>query len=80
MRQRKLKSNEQLKKEYYQLREADINNLKILKTEIDSFISRNKVDEEGLRIINNITMTLGAFKESYLTRLINFLKQGHQIS
>jgi hypothetical protein len=75
-----LKSNEQLKKEYYQLREADINNLKIIKTEIDSFISRNKVDEEGLRIINNITMTLGAFKESYLTRLINFLKQGHQIS
>ena len=75
-----MKSNEQLKKEYYQLREADINNLKILKTEIDSFISRNKVDEEGLRIINNITMTLGAFKESYLTRLINFLKQGHQIS
>ena len=75
-----MKSNEQLKKQYYQLREADINNLKIMKTEIDSFISRNKVDEEGLRILNNITTALGAFKESYLTRLFNFLKQGHQVS
>lgn len=75
-----MKSNKQLKREFYQLREADINNLKIIKSEIDNFIKRNKVDEEGLRILNNATTALSATKEAYLSRLFNFLKQGHQIS
>ncbi len=74
-----MKSNKQIKREFYQLREADINNLKIIKSEIDNFIKRNKVDEEGLRILNNATMTLGSFKEAYLTRLFNFLKLGHMV-
>jgi hypothetical protein len=75
-----LKSNQQVKKEFYKLRESEIENLKFMKQEIDSFIKRNKVDEDGLRTLNNITTTLRAFKESYLSRLINFLKQGHIIN
>ena len=75
-----MKSNQQVKKEFYKLRESEIENLKFMKQEIDSFIKRNKVDEDGLRTLNNITTTLRAFKESYLSRLINFLKQGHIIN
>jgi len=74
-----LKSNKQIQKEYYQLRETEINNLKIIKLEIDSFIKRNKVDEEGLRQLNNFTAAFTAFKEAYLSRFINSLKQGHMV-
>ena len=71
-----MKSNKQVKKEFYRLRQAEIENLKIIKSEIDYFIKVNKVNEEGLRILNNMTTTLSAFKEGYLSRLFNFLKQG----
>ena len=71
-----MKSNKQAKREFYRLRETEIENLKILKSEIDNFIRVNKVNEEGLRILNNMDSSLGAFKEGYLSRLFNFLKQG----
>tara|TARA_R100001244_G_C5067180_1_gene110421 strand:- start:106 stop:333 length:228 start_codon:yes stop_codon:yes gene_type:complete len=74
-----LKSNKQIQKEFYKLRESEIENLKLTRSEIDNFIKRNKVDEEGLRILNNITTTLGSFKESYLSRLLKFLKLGHMV-
>ena len=74
-----MKSNNQIKKEYYQLRETEIGNLKIIKSEIDSFIKRNKVDDEGLRQLNNFAASLTSFKEAYLSRFINSLKQGHMV-
>ena len=74
-----MKSNKQIKKEFYQLRESEIENLKLMKSEIDNFIERNKVDEDVLRLLNNFTTSLGAFKEAYLSRFINSLKQGHMV-
>jgi len=74
-----LKSNKQIQKEFFKLRESEIENLKLMKSEIDNVIKKNKVDEEGLRLLNNITTTLGAFKESYLSRLLKFLKLGHML-
>ena len=74
-----MKSNKQIQKEFFKLRESEIENLKLMKSEIDNVIKKNKVDEEGLRLLNNITTTLGAFKESYLSRLLKFLKLGHML-
>ena len=74
-----MKSNNQIKKEYYQLRETEISNLKLIKSEIDSFIQRNKVDDEGLRQLSNFTASFASFKEAYLSRFINYLKQGHMV-
>ena len=74
-----MKSNKQIQKEFFKLRESEIENLKLMKSEIDNVIKKNKVDDEGLRLLNNITTTLGAFKESYLSRLLKFLKLGHMV-
>ena len=47
--------------------------------ELKSFVEKNTLDEAGIRTLSNVISELELFKETYLWRFINALKQNHMI-
>ena len=62
-----------------ELNESEIQNIKFTITQLQEIIDNKKVDDNSLTKIDNILVTLSAFRTTYVKRLIKLLKRNHML-
>lgn len=74
-----MQSKKNIEKNFIKLTSLEIKELKTLVEEVNFLIKSGTISEDGLRTIMNAHRTLDNFKETYILRLINILKQNHML-
>lgn len=73
-----MKSREEALKSIGNITENETKKLEYLKYQIDTLLTKNVVDEEGLKTLENMVQELTNIHTSYKWRIIRLLKQGNE--
>ena len=74
-----MQSKKNIEKNFIKLTTSEVKELKTLVEDVNFLIKNGTISEEGLRTVMNAYRTLDNFKETYILRLINILKQNHML-
>lgn len=74
-----MKTRKSIEKQLFELSEEDTKNLKGLVEDINSIISRRRIEEATITKLTNVLTVLTSFKDNYMWRLLNAAKQNHMI-
>ena len=74
-----MKAKENLKKQLGQISLDDTEKITFLVKELELFLKKKSISEDGLRRLDNISRELENFKSLYTWKAFKLLKQGHML-
>ncbi len=74
-----MKTNDSIKKQNSVLSSEDKKNLLLLVEDIKMVIENNKINEDALRTLSNILITISSVRDNYMWRILRAAKQNHML-
>lgn len=74
-----MKTNDSIKKQNSVLSSEDQKNLLLLVEDIKMVIENNKINEDALRTLSNILITISSVRDNYMWRILRAAKQNHML-
>jgi len=74
-----MKTNDSIKKQNSVLSSEDKKNLLLLIEDVKMIIENNKINEDALRTLSNILITISSVRDNYMWRILRAAKQNHML-